>query len=98
MSAEPAVELTVKTTAMSVAFGTVSFFMLDGDKTIRVDIGRDVLAHIGGPPLRSKEAYMERLAPYRRQFARIAALKYHAGRYEPEVRVLVVHITKSDLR
>jgi hypothetical protein len=89
--------LAIKTTAMSVAFGTVSFFMADGHKTIRVDVGRDVLAQIGGPPLRGKEAYMERLASYRRHFARIATLKYREGRYRSEVRVLVVNITRGDI-
>jgi hypothetical protein len=53
--------LTFRSGAISVAFGTVSFFLADDDKTIRVDIARDVLANIGGPPLKSKEAYLERL-------------------------------------
>ena len=80
-----------------VAFGTASFFMADEDRTIRVDVGKELLARIESPPPASKDDYIERVSRYKRLFAQIAALKYHEGRYEPEVRVLVVRITADDL-
>ena len=89
--------LTLKTTTISVAFDTVSFFMADENRTVRVDVSQDALAKTGGPPLRTKDAFVQRLATYRRYFARIAAFKYAGGNYRTEVRVRVVNITQSDL-
>ena len=89
--------LALKSHTISIAFGTVSFFMADDDRTIRVDIGQDLLARVGGPPPATKDGYVKRLVRHQRQFAQIAALKYHRGLYEPEVRVLVVRITANDL-
>jgi hypothetical protein len=89
--------LVLKTRDISVAFGTASFFMAEDDKTIRVDVGQDVLDRIESPTLRTRDAYKERLTRHRRQFSRIAALKYRAGFFKPEVRVLVVSITADDM-
>ena len=89
--------LAVKSRAVSVAFGVVSFFMADEDRTVRVDVARDVLARVGDPPPNSKATYVERLLRYRRLFAQIAAAKYDEGQYSPEVKVLVVRITADDL-
>jgi len=48
--------LSFRSSAVSVAFGTVSFFMVDHGKTVRVDVSQDVLAKIGGtPPKTGKE-------------------------------------------
>jgi hypothetical protein len=47
---------------------------------------------------KTKEDYVERLAPYRRRFLQIAAHKYKPSRYELEVFVLAVDITDADLR
>lgn len=88
--------LVLKTWATSVAFGTVSFFMADDDKTIRVDVAQDVLARTEGPPPVSKDEYVMRLIRYRRQFAQIAGVKYDDGQFEKEVNVLVVRITGDD--
>jgi len=89
--------LVLKPRAVSVAFGTASFFMADDDKTIRVDVDQDLLARIESPAPTTRDAYKERLARHRREFSRIAVLKYRAGIYKPEVRVLVVSITANDL-
>ena len=89
--------LVLKSRDISVAFGTASFFMAEDDKTIRVDVDQDVLARIEDPAPRTRDAYKERLTRHRRQFTRIAVLKYRAGFYKPEVRVLVVSITADDL-
>jgi hypothetical protein len=62
-----------------------------------VDVGQDVLDSIESPTLRTRDAYKERLTRHRRQFSRIAALKYRAGFFKPEVRVLVVSITADDM-
>jgi hypothetical protein len=89
--------LTLKPTAVSVAFGTVSFFMADENRTVRVDVSQEALAKTCDPPPTTKAAFVEQLATYRRYFAKIAALKYAGGDYRTEVRVLVVNITPSDL-
>ena len=82
---------------MLVALGTVSFFMADEDKTIRVDIDKDFLAGLGDPPPPSPDGYLERLTRYRWHFTQIAKAKYDDGDYQREVNVLVVRITESDL-
>ena len=89
--------LALKVGALSVAFGTVSFFMTEDDRTIRVDVSQALLAQIDGPPPKSKSDYAGRLAQYRHLFAQIAAGKYDAGQYQPEVNVLVVSIDADDL-
>ena len=88
--------LTLKQQAVSIAFGTVSFFMADDNRTVRVDVSQDLLARIDGPPA-SKSGYVERLMRHQRQFAQIAAAKYDEGQYEAEVQVLVVRIEAHDL-
>ena len=70
--------------------------MDDENKTIRVDVSRDLLAGIESPPPASKDGYIERLNRHRRLFAHIAARKYAEGHYHPEVQVLVVRITPDD--
>jgi hypothetical protein len=89
--------LSFRSGAISVAFGTVSFFMADHDKTVRVDISQDVLAKIGGPPPKTKAGFVHLLGQHRRRFAQIAAFKYGEGDYRPEVRVFVIDITEADL-
>ena len=91
------IAIAVKSRSVSVAFGVVSFFMADEDRTVRVDVARDVLARVGDPPPNSKATYVKRLLRNRRLFAQIAAAKYEEGQYSPEVKVLVVRITADDL-
>lgn len=90
--------LALKAGAISVAFGTVSFFMADDDRTVRVDISQSLLAQIDGPPLPTKKGYAERVTRHRNLFAEIAAGKYDAGQYQTEVDVVVVCIGADDLR
>jgi hypothetical protein len=71
--------------------------MADKDRTVRVDINRDLLESIGGPSPKTKDGYIERLVKHRRKFEQIAAHKYDEGEYRAEVGVLVVDITPSDL-
>jgi hypothetical protein len=80
-----------------IAFGTVSFFMTDDKKTIRVDVGQELLKSIEGAPPRSNGSDIERCERHKHFFARLAARKYYMGQYVPEVRVLVVRITEDDL-
>ena len=81
-----------------VLFNTVSFFMSDEEKVVRVDIGQDLLSSIdGAPPARSLDGYIDRCERHRGFFARLAARKYQAGQYMKEVKVLVVRITEEDL-
>jgi hypothetical protein len=89
--------LVLKPGAISIAFGTVSFFMADDDKTIRVDVDQNLLADTAGGAPRTRSACKARLTLYKRRLARIAGRKYRTGSYKPEVRVLVVSITADDL-
>ena len=82
---------------MVVTFGTVSSFMADGNKTIRVDVGQDLLARLDFPPPASKDEFLERLVRCRRYFTQIATAKYQEGQFEQEVNVLVVRIAETDL-
>ena len=89
--------LALKAWTVSTAFGSASFFMVDDDRTIRVDVSQALLAQIDGPPPKANNGYVERLRRHRRLFAQIAADKYDAGQYQPEVKVLVVRIDLDDL-
>ena len=83
--------------AISIAFGTVSFFMTDGDKTVRVDVPQDVLARIEDAPPRTKDGYLQQIARHRQTLTKIATVKYREGQVRPEVNILVVRITHEDL-
>lgn len=89
--------LTLKVCGISVAFGTVSFFMADNDKTVRVDVCQRLLANLEEPAPASKAQYAKRLLRYRSRFAQIASAKYDEGQFDPEVNVLVVRISAGDL-
>jgi hypothetical protein len=91
------VGLVSKSREISVAFGTASFFMRDGDRTVRVDVDQGVLTDLQGPPLKTKADYRERLTRHWARFTRIARRKYGAGLCRAEVRVLVVHIAAADM-
>ena len=88
--------LTLKASNASTAFGTVSFFMEDDRRTVRVDVSEALLARIGGHPC-SKQEQVTRLERHKRRFAQIAAVKYDEGLYEFEVNVLVVHVALDDV-
>jgi hypothetical protein len=82
--------------AVSVAFGSASFFLRDADQVVRVDVDLDVLDREPGPR-RTRDFYRQRLLEHRRELARVAWLKYLAGLHRQEVRMLVVAITAHDL-
>ncbi len=81
----------------SVAFGTASFFMVDNDKTVRVDVCQRLLAKLEQPAPASKAQYAKRLLRYRARFAQIASAKYDEGQFDTEVNVRVVRISAGDL-
>ena len=89
--------LTLKVCGISVAFGTVSFFMADNNKTVRVDVCQRLLANLEAPAPASKAQYAKRLLRYRSRFAQIASAKYDEGQFDSEVNVLVVRISAGDL-
>lgn len=89
--------LTVVQSAISVAFGTVSFLMTDTDKTVCVDVCQQLLASLDGPRLTIKQAYVKRLLSYRSELAQIAIAKYEEGQFQRQVNVLVVRVTAGDL-
>lgn len=78
---------------INVAFGTFFFFMGDADKTVRVDLSKDLLARLEGPPLYDKKGYVDRLIRHQYLFAHIAARKYLQGDCALEACVFVVRIT-----
>jgi hypothetical protein len=83
--------------AAVVAFGSVSFFMSDDQRTVRVDVSKELLARISGSAPKSPEDFIGRLQRHRRQFEQIAAAKFEEGLFHHEVRVLVVRIADADL-
>lgn len=87
----------VKSSFVSVAFGTVSFLMKDRQMTIRVDVSQDLLAKVGGNQCVSRQEQVERLERHKRRFAQIAAAKYDEGQYDFEVNVLVVRLGLDDV-
>ena len=89
--------LTLKVCGISVAFGTASFFMLDQDKTVRVDVCQRLLASLEEPVPTTKAQFAKRLLRYRSRFAQIASAKYDEGQFDLEVNVFVVRITALDL-
>jgi hypothetical protein len=86
-----------KSSAVSVAFGTLSFFMADEERTVRVDIRKELLASLEGPLPRSPSDYLVCLAQRRHELEEIARVKYGEGRYGYEVNMMVVSITEEDL-
>ncbi len=86
-----------KSSLVSLAFGTASFFMEDGGTTVRVDVSQDLLAKVGGSQCGSRQERVGLLKRHKRGFAQIAAAKYDEGRYESEVNVLVVRIGLDDV-
>jgi len=89
--------LTLKVCGVSVAFGTASFFMLDQDKTVRVDVCQRLLASLEEPVPTTRAQFTKRLLRYRSRFAQIASAKYDEGQFDLEVNVFVVRITALDL-
>ena len=82
--------------AVSIAFGTASFFMRDDDRIFRVDVDLDLLEPEPGV-VRTREYYRRRLLELKRRFSGIALLKFRAGLHRSEVRMLVVAITACDV-
>ena len=75
---------------ITMAFGTLSFFMADEHKTVRVDVGQDMLCQ-DGRPTTDDEEWLRATAPRnRRCLEQITAFKYDEGDYRVEVRVPVV--------
>src|SRR5262245_20416589 len=83
--------------AAIVALGSASFFMADDQRTVRVDVSKELLVRMGSSLPQSGDEYIWELNRYRRQFEQIAAAKYDEGLFHYEVRVLVVQITEADL-
>jgi hypothetical protein len=82
--------------AISIAFGTASFFMRDNDQIVRVDVDLDLLQPVP-VAARTGDYYRRRLLELKRRFSRIALLKFRAGLHRSEVRMLVVAITARDM-
>jgi hypothetical protein len=89
--------LALKSRAVSFAFGVGSFFLADGNRTVRVDVSSDLLARLAGAEPSSKADLMHQLVRHRAELTQIAALKYDEGEYRPEVNVLVVKIDPHDV-
>ena len=89
--------LALKSRAVSFAFGVGSFFLADGNCTVRVDVSTDLLTRLAGSEPPSKAGLMDQLVRHRAQLAQIAAAKYDEGEYRSEVNVLVVRIDPHDV-
>ena len=73
------------------------FILADEQKTVRVDVGTDLLARLKSTSAALNETHAQQLARRKRLFAQIAGARYEQGQYESEVKVLVVKITEADL-
>jgi hypothetical protein len=89
--------LALKTRAVSFAFGVGSFFLADGNTTVRVDVSSDLLEQLAGAEALSKAGLADQLVRHRAQLAQIAAAKYDEGEFGSEVNMLVVRIEPHDV-
>jgi hypothetical protein len=88
--------LTPTKRAAIAAFGSVSFFMADDQRIVRIDVSKELLKRFGRPPLKSTKDYLDRVHKHKNRLEKIASAKYDAGKFTTEVRVHVVEITDKD--
>ena len=78
------------------ALDEFSFPMLDGEKTVRVDVHRRVLEDIERSLRRTPAGYMAALEAHRPRIEQIASAKYDEGDYLSYANSSVVPIRKTD--
>ena len=88
--------LTPTKRAAIAAFGSVSFFMVDDQRIVRIDVSKELLVRCGPPPPKSTKDYLDRMDKHRNRLEKIASAKYDAGKFTTEVRVFVVEINDRD--
>jgi hypothetical protein len=77
-------------------FGDMSFLMADGDRLVRVDVSRELMAHITGSRWRLPEDGLAALEKARSRIEQIASAKYDAGDYLRYANGYVVSVRMSD--
>jgi uncharacterized protein DUF1488 len=82
--------------APRVTSGDVSFLMLDGDKTVRVDVTGALLTHLEGFSPHSQAAYVSWFENYRDRIEQIASAKYDDGDYQQYGNGCVVPVRLAD--
>jgi hypothetical protein len=92
----PAVPLTPTTHAAIDAFEEISFLMVDGERIVRVDVHRTLLAGIAKSLRRSPQGYLAALEEHRNSIEQIASAKYDEGDYRRYANSTVVPVGMAD--
>jgi len=92
----PPVPLTPTTHAAIDAFEEISFLMVDGERLVRVDVHRALLAGIAKSPRRSPKSYLAALEEHRNSIEQIASAKYDEGDYHRYANSTVVPVGMAD--
>jgi Protein of unknown function (DUF1488) len=82
--------------APRAAFGEVSFLMREGDRTVRVDVSRELLTYLQGFNPGSREANLSWFQRHRERIERAASSKYDDGDYQRYANSCVVRIRLAD--
>jgi len=80
------------------AYGAVSFLMVDGDRIVRVDVSKELLADIENLALSSPARLVAGLEKHRATIERIAIAKYGHGDFQKYANSDVIPITPADWR
>jgi hypothetical protein len=88
--------LTPTTHAAIDAFEDISFLMADGERIVRVDVHRGLLAGIAKSLRRSREGYMAAFEEHRDSIERLASAKYDEGDFRSYANSYVVPIRLAD--
>jgi hypothetical protein len=80
------------------AFGDISFLMQDGERVVRVDVSKQLLARIESLGISSSERLVAGLEKHRATIERIAIAKYGDGNYQSYANSDVIPITPADWR
>ena len=78
------------------AFEEISFLMVDGERVVRVDVHRALLAGISKSPRRSPQGYLAALEEHRNSIEQIASAKYDEGDYLRYANSTVVPVGMAD--
>jgi Protein of unknown function (DUF1488) len=78
------------------AFEEISFLMVDGERVVRVDVHRALLAGISKSPRRSPKSYLAALEEHRNSIEQIASAKYDDGDYHSYANSTVVPVGMAD--
>jgi len=74
----------------------VSFLMVDGERTVRVDVPRNLLVDIARTDRRGPDSYLVAFEDHRGRLEQMASAKYDAGHYQRYANSCVIPIRRAD--